>query len=252
VLEISGLTKFFGGLKAVSGVDLIMEEGEIVGLIGPNGAGKTTFFNLISGFLRPTKGRVIFEGHDITAKTPHFIARKGIVRTFQGDNIYPDFTVLQNVVLSCHLKPRVGFLETVLHTPSSRRKDDEILHRSRSILDTVGLQNLAHVTAQNLAHGHKRTLGIAIALAAQPKLLLLDEPLGGMNGEEVSETMKLINRLWEKGITVLLIEHNMRATMRLCRRIVVLNFGRKIAEGTPEEIQGNPEVVRAYLGAGHA
>jgi branched-chain amino acid transport system ATP-binding protein len=252
MLEISRLTKFFGGLHAVSGVDLAMQQGEILGLIGPNGAGKTTFFNLVSGFLRPTKGRIIFEGHDITAKSPHFIARKGIVRTFQGDNIYPDFTVLQNIVLSCHLKPGVGLLETVLHTPGSRRKDADILRRSRSILDVVGLQNLADVTARNLAHGHKRILGIAIALAAQPKLLLLDEPLGGMNGEEVSETMRLIKRLWESGISVLLIEHNMRATMGLCRRIVVLNFGRMIAEGTPEEIQENPEVIRAYLGTGHA
>jgi branched-chain amino acid transport system ATP-binding protein len=252
VLEISSLTKFFGGLEAVSGVDLAMKPGEILGLIGPNGAGKTTFFNLVSGFLRPTSGRVMFEGHEITAKTPHSIAKKGIVRTFQGDNIYPDFTVLENVVLSCHLKPGVGLLETVFQTPGSRRKDKHILERSRSILDTVGLQNMADITARNLAHGYKRILGIAIALAAEPKLLLLDEPLGGMNAQEVSETMKLIERLWEKGITVLLIEHNMRATMALCRRIVVLNFGRKIAEGTPEEIQGNPEVVRAYLGAGHA
>ena len=252
MLEIVGLTKVFGGLVAVSGVDLVINQGELVGLIGPNGAGKTTFFNLVSGFLRPTRGRVTFENHDITAQAPHSIARKGVVRTFQGDTIYPDFTVLKNVVLSCHLKPGVGLLETVLRTPGSRRKDEDILRRSRSILEVVGLQNMGDVTARNLAHGHKRTLGIAIALAAEPKFLLLDEPLGGMNGEEVSETIRLINRLWENGITVLMIEHNMRATMSLCRRIVVLNFGRKIAEGTPEEIQGNPEVIKAYLGAGYA
>jgi branched-chain amino acid transport system ATP-binding protein len=250
VLEITGLTKFFGGLQAVSGVDIVMKRGEILGLIGPNGAGKTTFFNLVSGFIHPTAGSVTFGGQDITAKAPHVIARKGIVRTFQGDNVYPNFTVLQNVVVSCHMKPG-GLLETILHTPRSRREDEEISYRSHSILDMVGLSSLADVPARNLSHGHKRTLGIAIALAAQPRLLLLDEPFGGMNAEEVLQTVELIKRLWAGGISILLIEHNMRATMSLCRRIVVLNFGRVIAEGPPEEIQGNPDVIRAYLGAGH-
>ena len=250
MLEVEGLTKFFGGLEAVSGVSMSMKPEEIVGLIGPNGAGKTTLFNLVSGVFRPTKGRVIFEGTDITAQKPHHIAKKGIVRTFQATNIYPNFTVLENVVLSCHLKPGVGLLETVLHTAGSRRKEKDILHRSRTILTLVGLDRMADVLARTLAHGYKRILGIAIALAAEPKLLLLDEPLGGMNGEEVSETMGLIRRLWQSGITILLIEHNMRATMNLCQRIVVLNLGRKIAEGSPAEIQGNSEVIRAYLGAG--
>jgi branched-chain amino acid transport system ATP-binding protein len=252
MLTVSRLTKKFGGFTAVNAISFELRKGEILGLIGPNGAGKTTFFNLVSGFLRPTNGRVTFEGQDITSKSPHYIARKGIVRTFQATNIYPDFTVLQNVVVSCQLKPGVGLLETVLHTRGSRRKEADILRRSRMILDTVGLQSLADVPARNLAHGHKRILGIAIALGAEPKLLLLDEPLGGMNGEEVSKTMSLIKRLWEGGISILLIEHNMRATMSLCRRIVVLNFGRMIAEGTPEEVQENYEVIRAYLGARHA
>jgi len=250
MLEIQGLTKFFGGLAALSEVDVSVRPGEILGLIGPNGAGKTTFFNLVSGVLRPTKGRVIFAGNDITAKKTHHIARKGIVRTFQGDNIYPDFTVLQNIILSCHLKPNVGLFETVFHTPGNRRKEKEILHRSLSILKLVGLDAMADVMARNLAHGHKRILGIAIALAAEPKLLLLDEPLSGMNAEEVSETMALIHRLWQSRISILLIEHNMRAAMSLCQRIVVLNFGKKIAEGSPDEIKGNSEVIQAYLGAG--
>ena len=219
-------------------------------MIGPNGAGKTTFFNLVSGNIRPTKGRITFEGRDITGKSPHYIAGKGIVRTFQGVNIYPDFTVLENVVLSCHLKPGIGLLETVLATAGSRRKEKAILQRSQHILELVGLDRLAHADAKSLAHGHKRILGIAIALAAEPKLLLLDEPLGGMNGEEVSETMKLIDKLWQNGITILLIEHNMRATMNLCQRIIVLNFGRKIAEGTPEDIKTNADVIKAYLGGG--
>ncbi len=252
MLEIRGLTKFFGGLEAVSNVDMTVQTGQIMGLIGPNGAGKTTFFNLLTGVIGPTRGSVIFEGEDITGKKPHNVAKKGMIRTFQATNIYPDFTVLDNIVLSCHLRPGVGFLETMLHTRSGRRKDREILDRSLAILREVGLDGLAHVTARNLAHGHKRTLGIAAALACGPKLLMLDEPLSGMNGEEVTETMKLITRLWEKGMTILLIEHNMRATMSLCHKIVVISFGKKIAEGTPEEIKAHPEVVKAYLGAGHA
>ena len=250
MLEIKGLSKYFGGLEAVSSVDVSAKAGEKLGLIGPNGAGKTTFFNLVSGTIKPTRGKVTFEGRDITGKSPHYIAGKGIVRTFQGINIFPDFTVLENVVLACHLKPGVGLLETVLKTPGSRRKEKAILERSHAILEIAALDRLTNVAAKNLAHGHKRILGIAIALAAEPKLLLLDEPLGGMNAVEVSETMALIDRLWRSGITILLIEHNMRATMNLCQRIVVLNFGRKIAEGTPDEIKANPDVIRAYLGTG--
>jgi branched-chain amino acid transport system ATP-binding protein len=252
MLDVENLSKSFGGLQAVSMVSMSVREKEIVGLIGPNGAGKTTFFNLVSGVLRPTAGRVTFQGEDITASSTHSIAKKGIVRTFQGDNIFPDFSVLQNVILSCHLKPGVNFFEAVLRLPSSKRKDKEILERSEQILDLVGLAPRSSVLAKNLAHGYKRILGIACALAAEPTLLLLDEPLGGMNGEEVSETMALINRLRQQGITILLIEHNMRATMNLCERIVVLNFGRKIAEGVPSEIQAHPEVIRAYLGESHA
>jgi branched-chain amino acid transport system ATP-binding protein len=248
MLEIEGLTKQFGGLSAVTALDLTIRAGDIVGLIGPNGAGKTTVFNLITGFLRPTGGRVTFEGRVITGKGPHDIAARGLVRTFQVINICPELTVLENIVLSCHLRPRVGFFETVLGTPSGRRKDKAILDRSHAILEFVGLQNMVGLTAGRLAHGHKRILGIAVALAADPKLLMLDEPLSGMNAQEVNETMALIRRLREKGLTVLLIEHNMRATMILCQRIAVLNFGRKIAEGSPEEIKGNNEVIQAYLG----
>lgn len=249
MLKIKGLEKKFGGLTAVSNLDIVIHPGNIMGLIGPNGAGKTTVFNLITGFIRPTSGEVSMEGLDITARSPHFIASKGIARTFQAINIFPDFTVLQNIILACHLKAKAGFFQTVFHSPGSQRKEKEVLDRSREIARLVGLEHLADVTAQNLAHGHKRILGIGIALASEPKLLLLDEPLSGMNAEEVSETMMLINRLWETGMTIILIEHNMRAAMSLCKRIAVLNFGRKIAEGSPEEIKENDQVIQAYLGS---
>ncbi len=250
MLRIEGLEKRFGGLTAVSDLDLVINQGDIMGLIGPNGAGKTTVFNLITGFIRPTQGEVVMEGLDISARSPHFIASKGIARTFQAINIFPDFTVLQNIVLACHLKAKKGFLKTILHSPGSRRREKEVLDRSRQILGLVGLEKFEGVKARKLAHGHKRILGIAIALAPDPKLLLLDEPLGGMNGEEVTETIGLIRKLWEKDITIFLIEHNMRAAMGLCKRIVVLNFGRKIAEGSPEEIREDHKVIQAYLGSG--
>ena len=250
MLKIEGLEKRFGGLNAVSSLDININQGDIMGLIGPNGAGKTTVFNLITGYLKPTLGKVMLEDYDITGRSPHYIASKGIARTFQATNIFSEFTVLQNIVLASHLKSRTGFLRKVLHTPASRHNETEILEKSRAILELVGLDEFANATAQNLAHGHKRILGIAIALASEPKLLLLDEPLGGMNGEEVSETVRLIRKLWQENITILLIEHNMRAAMSLCKRIVVLNFGRKIVEGSPEEVKEDDRVIRAYLGSG--
>jgi len=250
MLQIEGLTKDFGGLTAVSQVNMSLQKGEIVGLIGPNGAGKTTFFNLVTGYIRPTRGRVTFEGRNITGKSPNKIAAMGVVRTFQGNNIFVDFTVLENMVLACHLKPGVRFWETFFRTSAGRRKDSLILQRSKQILEIVGLQDMAGFVAASLAHGHKRKLGIAIALASQPKLLLLDEPLSGMNAEEVDEAVTLVRKLWQRGLTILLIEHNMRAAMSLCQRLVVLSFGKKIAEGTPDEVKTNSEVVRAYLGTG--
>jgi len=250
MLEIRGLTKYFGGLAAVSELDLSINQGEMVGLIGPNGAGKTTAFNLITGFLRPTRGRITFDGKDITGQKPHSIAEKGIVRTFQVTSLFPDFTVLQNILAACHLKPKVGFWEATLHTSSSHKKEEYILGRALEITQFVGLDGAKDMSIATLPHGHKRILGIAIALAAKPKLLLLDEPLSGMNAEEVADAMTLIDRIWQGGTTILLIEHNMRAAMSLCQRITVLNFGKKIAEGSPEEIRENKEVIQAYLGAG--
>ena len=248
LLRVEGLTKSYGGLLAVGGLDMNIASGDIVGLIGPNGAGKTTVFNLLTGAVRPTKGRVILEDKDVTGKRPHYVAARGMVRTFQITNIFGDFTVLENLVLACNLKAGISYWGSVFRTRSSRSKEKEIVQRAERILSVVGLEGMEDATARTLAHGHKNLLGIAIALAAEPRLLLLDEPLSGMNAHEVLETMSVIRRLWEGGTSILLIEHNMKAAMALCERIVVLSFGKKIAEGTPGEMQASETVIEAYLG----
>jgi branched-chain amino acid transport system ATP-binding protein len=250
MFEIKGLTKHFGGLVALDNLDMTVNQGEKVGLIGPNGAGKTTCFNLITGFLRPTVGEVIFEGNHITSLSPNEVAKRGIVRTFQLTSVFPNFTVLENIAAGHFLHPKTGLWEGFLHTPSSRKKEEQVLSKSLEIAKFVGLEHVKDAPAQSLPHGYKRILGIAIALAAEPKLLLLDEPLSGMHAGEVTEAMALINKISESGITILLIEHNMRGVMSLCQRIVAINFGKKIAEGTPQEIQKNEELIQAYLGVG--
>jgi branched-chain amino acid transport system ATP-binding protein len=250
MLETRKLTKDFKGLRAVSNLDLNIDSQEIVGIIGPNGAGKTTTFDLITGFLQPTSGDIIFEGEDITGRKPHMIAKSGIIRTFQLDRIFHNFTVLQNVVAASHLCARIGFWEAVLNTSRYNKKDKNTWDYSRKILEFVGLDDKKDEIARNLSHGHQKMLGIAIALAANPKLLLLDEPLAGMNPTEVARTLEIIAEIRGRGIVVLLIEHNMRAVMSICDKIVVLNFGTEIARGSPEELKQNEEVIRAYLGAG--
>jgi len=250
MLHIKGLTKYFGGLSAVNELDFTVNQEEAVGLIGPNGAGKTTTFNLITGFLRATKGTILFEGRNLVREKPHSIAKMGIVRTFQATSIFPGFTVLQSLVAASYLDPRIGFWEAALHRSSSRRKEKDILDQAHEILKFVSMEQMKDLLASKLPHGHKRILGIAIALAAHPKLLLLDEPLSGMNSSEVASTLDLINKIWHRGTTILLIEHNMKAAMGFCKRIVVLNFGQKIAEGSPKEIRENKNVIQAYLGVG--
>jgi branched-chain amino acid transport system ATP-binding protein len=250
MLETNKLTKHFKGLKAVSNLDMNVNDGEIVGIIGPNGAGKTTVFNLITGFLKPTDGEVIFKGKDITDLKPYLIARSGIVRTFQLDRIFHDFTVLQNTVVASHLYANIGFWEAALHSPGYRQKAKNAYEHAMEILKFIGLEDKKDEIARNLPHGHQKLLGIAIALAANPKLLLLDEPLGGMNPAEVDTTLDIIAEIRKRGTAILLIEHNMRAVMCTCDRLIVLNFGTEIARGTCEEIQKNPEVIKAYLGTG--
>jgi branched-chain amino acid transport system ATP-binding protein len=249
-LEVSGLTKYFGGLAAVNDLDFHVRQGEMVGLIGPNGAGKTTVFNLMTGFLRPTRGKVVFNRKDVTSQKPHFIAETGMVRTFQATTLFSDFSVLKNIIAGCYLKSKVSFWEATLHTSSSRKKEEHVLSRALEIMHSMGLDAVKDHPARSLPHGYKRILGIAASMAADPQLLLLDEPLSGMNVEEADKAVALIRRLWERGTTILLIEHNMRAAMNLCQRIIVLEMGRKIAEGTPEEVRANKEVIQAYLGTG--
>jgi branched-chain amino acid transport system ATP-binding protein len=248
MLEIRGLTKHFGGVAAVNRLDMTVNQGEIVGIIGPNGAGKTTLFNLITGFLKPTKGEVLLDGEDITGQKPHSIAEKGIVRTFQAASLFPDFTVLQNVTAACHLKPKVGLWEAVLHTSSHRKKREYALSRAKEILKFTGLDTQGDKIAGGLSSGWRRTLSVAIALAANPRLLLLDEPVTTLDPERVAFIMNLIAKVRASGVTVMVIEHNMRAIMDCCDRIVVLAFGKKIAEGSPEEVGQNQHVIDAYLG----
>jgi len=248
LLEIRNLKKYFSGLAAVNDVGFSVNDGEIVGLIGPNGAGKTTLFNLISGFHPPNQGEVIFDGEDISALRADQVARKGIGRTFQASTLFMQSTVFSNVFSAFHRQYRQPGWKAFLHTPKVNREEQAIRMAAMDILEFMGLAAQGDELATNLPHGHQRALGICIALATEPRLLLLDEPLTGMNPSETMEIVRKIRQIQEKGITILLVEHNMRAVMDLCDRITVLNYGRKIAEGTPHEIRKNREVTEAYLG----
>jgi branched-chain amino acid transport system ATP-binding protein len=248
LLEIKGLTKRFGGLKAVSEFDIDVAEGEIVGLIGPNGAGKSTVFNLITGVLPVTSGTVMFRDTDITRSQPNQVAKLGIGRTFQLNPLFPEFTVLENVTSSFDLHPRSSLVDIFFNTPKYRRNEKFIEEMSQQILEIVGLSKEANELASNLAHGHQKMLGVARALATRPTLLLLDEPLAGMNPSEIQYSLDAIRGMRDNGITVLIVEHNMQI-LSLCDRVVVISFGQKICEGLPEEVRANQEVISAYFGA---
>jgi branched-chain amino acid transport system ATP-binding protein len=249
LLEISNLSMYFSGLKAIQNFDMGIEKGEIRGLIGPNGAGKTTMFNVISGFYRPTRGNIAFEGKKISRLRPHQTAKLGIIRTFQEITLFKNFDVLKNVMVGCYLKSKYNFWGALSNSAKTRSNEVENQNKAEEILDFMGLLNYRDELAVNLPHGHQRALGISIALAAQPKLLMLDEAVTGMNTEETAGMMKLIQKIRNKGITILIIEHDMKVVMELCDNITVLNFGTKIAEGSPEEIKTNPDVLEAYLGS---
>lgn len=249
MLELIGLKKNFGGLMAVDDLDLVVNSGEILGLIGPNGAGKTTLYNVISGIHKPASGKVLFHGEEITGLRPDQIAKKGIIRTFQIASLFKELSVLNNMLVAFHLQSRAGFWRSMFNSGYSQQEEEGFKKQALEILSFMGIESLKYEHATNLPHGHQVTLGMAIALAANPRMLLLDEPLTGMNPEEVISMVSRIKRInQEQGITVMVVEHNMRAVMELCHRITVINFGRKIAEDIPENIRRNPAVIEAYLG----
>ena len=250
VLEARGLTRRFGGLVAVDNFSFSVREGAIHGLIGPNGAGKTTTFNVISGFYAPSAGRVFFRGLDISGRKTSELAAMGLVRTFQGSTLFQEFSVLDNVRVGRHLGARAGFLSRLLGT--DRQSEREADDKARETLAFFGLEELAGEPVSNLPHGHQRMLGMAVALAAEPKVLLLDEPFTGMNPEETRRMMALVRRIREGGVTVMLVEHDMQAVMNLCDTITVMNFGALLVEGAPEAVRNDPAVIEAYLGSAAA
>lgn len=249
ILLAENVSEVFGGLKAVSDFNLRLNRGELVGLIGPNGAGKTTVFNMLTGVYQPTSGNISFQGRSIVGLKPYQVTQRGIARTFQNIRLFSELTVLENVKIAFHYHVKYGLIESVLRIGRYFREEKAIEEESFKLLKIFHLEDKANEVAKNLPYGAQRRLEIARALAAKPKLLLLDEPAAGMNPQETKELMDMIRWIrHEFGLTILLIEHDMSLVMGICERIYVLEYGEVIAQGTPDEIKQNPEVIRAYLG----
>jgi branched-chain amino acid transport system ATP-binding protein len=248
LLEVSGVSKRFGGLQAVKEVSFRVEKGTVKALIGPNGAGKTTLFNLLSGVLAPDAGTVRFRGEEIQGRPPHRIAALGLSRTFQQIRLFGQMTALENAMVGRHVRSRAGFVAGMFHLPWTWREEREIERAARDALAFLGVEGLADLEASSLSYGQQRAVELARALASEPELLLLDEPAAGLNMRETVELAKLVGRIRERGVTVLVVEHDMGLVMNVSDEVVVLSYGEKIADAEPRAVQKHPEVVRVYLG----